>query len=645
MLHIALVWASTLLGSVAPRPPDTCPPPSTVAEIADALRTGKLARDATGEGVVVWPEPFLVDAATAPDGGCDELLVFRGPCVIMVYRRDQRLYAACVYVLDSDWREPEEYWPIFDRELFDEHVRLRLDRQQAAGESADSKGSAVGEGEPPAIIDTRSDPGKLGLKQRLERVVLESLAEKLQVKVLPNATPFEDIVLALREGRMKQGSEHENEAAVEWSDHPFLNDRTTDSSGTSHGSRIEGTFRRYLFFYSSRAEGRESTDDSAFLLDQDLKPHEEWFYYDSEKMAEHVHAVQERIRNIPAVPSGVAAKNNHDCSTTITWVDNSDNEERFEILREEDRFLSWPSPVTWHIGVDENLTSFTDRGITGKYRYRVRALNESGASVASDPVVVTVTSESVSTVPEIASALARGRIEQGATGDGVVVWPMPWLVDEVIAPDGASDQLAAFRSKDRLVLVFRRDRAIYAACILYTDHAYSPGVERWPLFDAALFAEHVRMRTPGWLGALLERMFAEDQRREDSALDTLLMRANGGSSFDALVAAFDDGRLEQGDTGYGVVSWPKSSWFWHSVKDEAAGSNPSVSVEREGDRYLFVYRDGDGPDAQLRSAFLLDAGQEPHERWYMFDAELMAEHVRLRARSGGGSTDFDSGGD
>lgn len=390
MLHIALVWASTLLGSVAPRPPDTGPPPSTVAEIADALRTGKLARDATGEGVVVWPEPFLVDAATTPDGARDELIVLRGECLILLYRRDDRLYAACVYA-DRDWREPDEEWPIFDRDLFDEHVRLRLDRQQAAGASTDAKGSAVGKGEPPAIIDTRSDPDTLGLKQRLERALLETLAEKLQVKVLPHATPFDEIVLALREGRMKQGPESENEAVVNWSDHPMLADGTTDSSGASHGSRVEGTFRRYLFFYSSRAEGQESTDDSAFLLDQDLEPHEEWFYYDPQQMAAHVHAVQERIRNIPAVPCGVAAADNFDGSVTITWVDNSGNEESFEVLRERCRFGTWGWDGTWHFEVDENVTAFTDdTGVLGKYRYRVRATNDSGASAASDPVVVTV---------------------------------------------------------------------------------------------------------------------------------------------------------------------------------------------------------------------------------------------------------------
>lgn len=393
MLQLAVIWTGAILGAIGIQPDDPAPPPSTVTEIADALRTGRLTQGDTGEGVVVWPEPYLVDAATTPDGGCDELVVFRGPRVIMVYRRDQRLYAACVYVLDSDWREPEEYWPIFDRDLFDEHVRLRLDRQQAVRESTDDDERPVSDGEPPAIINTRSDPDKLGLKQRLERAVLESLAEKLQVKVLPNATPFDDIVLALREGRMKQGPESENEAVVQWSDHPFLADGTTDSGGASHGSRVEATFRRYLFFYSSRVDGREPTDDSAFLLDQDLEPHEEWFYYDSQRMAEHVQAVQERIRNIPAVPSGVAAADNRDGSVTITWVDNSDNEEHFEVLRERRRLGIWGWDGTWHIEVDGNATTFTDRDMTGVYRYRVRATNDSGASGASDPVVVTVTAQ------------------------------------------------------------------------------------------------------------------------------------------------------------------------------------------------------------------------------------------------------------
>ena len=646
MLHMVVIWTGAILVAIGIQPGDPGPPPSTVTEIADALRTGKLTQGDTGEGVVMWPEPFLVDAATTPDGACDQLLAFRDlsdGCLVLVYRRERDLYAACVYA-DRPWGEPQEEWPIFDQHLFDEHVGLRIDRQQPAEEIADGKDSGTGDGPQPPVVDSGSGLEELGLKQRLKRDLIETLAEKLQGKFMPNATPFDDIVRALREGWMKQGPKRDNEAVVEWSDHPLLYERTTDSRGTSHGSRVETTFRRYLFFYSSRADGQESTDDSAFLLDQDLEPHEEWFYYDSERMAEHVHAVQERIRNLPAVPSGVTASNNHDCSATITWVDNSDNETRFDILREEYRFLSWPSPVEWHLFVDEGVTSFTDRGITGKYRYRVRALNESGASAPSDPVVVAVTSESVSTVQEIASALVSGRIAQGATGDGVVVWPIPWLVDEVIAPDGASDQLAAFRSKDHLVLVFRRDLAIYAACVLYTEHAYSPGVERWPLFDAALFSQHVRMRTPGWLGALLERMFAENQRQEDSSLGKLLMWTNDGSSLDALVAAFEDGRLEQGGTGHEIVSWPKTSWFWNSVKDEGAGSNPSVSVERQGDRYLFVYRDGGGSDAQLRSAFLLDAGQEPHERWYMFDAALMAEHVRLRSTPGHSPTEADTGG-
>jgi subtilisin family serine protease len=92
---------------------------------------------------------------------------------------------------------------------------------------------------------------------------------------------------------------------------------------------------------------------------------------------------------IPNAPSDVVATNNRNRSATVTWSDNSDNESSFEIQRQRLRRGSWNQTTSFTVGA--NTTSFTNSGITGTYRYRVRAGNAAGDSAWSAWAEVEVT--------------------------------------------------------------------------------------------------------------------------------------------------------------------------------------------------------------------------------------------------------------
>lgn len=78
---------------------------------------------------------------------------------------------------------------------------------------------------------------------------------------------------------------------------------------------------------------------------------------------------------LPAAPSELSAiaGTGDDCETIfLTWIDNSDNETKFEIERNS----------AWLTDVGANITSYQDIGLTGgaTYTYRVRAYNSAGYS-------------------------------------------------------------------------------------------------------------------------------------------------------------------------------------------------------------------------------------------------------------------------
>ncbi|MFG0327761.1 MAG: S8 family serine peptidase [Phycisphaerales bacterium JB037] len=84
----------------------------------------------------------------------------------------------------------------------------------------------------------------------------------------------------------------------------------------------------------------------------------------------------------PAAPSGVNAANQGNRTALVTWSDNSDNESVFEIQREkQNRRGAWGGTTTFSVSAD--TTSLSDRAGTGDFRYRVRAVNDSGASAWS----------------------------------------------------------------------------------------------------------------------------------------------------------------------------------------------------------------------------------------------------------------------
>lgn len=83
----------------------------------------------------------------------------------------------------------------------------------------------------------------------------------------------------------------------------------------------------------------------------------------------------------PAAPSGTAASASGGI-VTVRWTDNSGNETSFEVQRERRSGNRWTeTQIAATVGA--NTTSAADVPGTGKFRYRVRAVNGAGASAWS----------------------------------------------------------------------------------------------------------------------------------------------------------------------------------------------------------------------------------------------------------------------
>ena len=97
----------------------------------------------------------------------------------------------------------------------------------------------------------------------------------------------------------------------------------------------------------------------------------------------------------PPAPSGFGVIGGTDGTATLSWTDESTNEDGFEIQREfRHRSGSYRGTTTWTVGKD--TSSYVDSPGSGTFRYRIRAFNSVGystdaASTSSDGwVVVTV---------------------------------------------------------------------------------------------------------------------------------------------------------------------------------------------------------------------------------------------------------------
>jgi hypothetical protein len=81
----------------------------------------------------------------------------------------------------------------------------------------------------------------------------------------------------------------------------------------------------------------------------------------------------------PATPGRPVVSDAGGASALITWADNSNNETAFEIQRMERVDRQWVNRTTIAtVGAD--VTAYTDSPGVGRWRYRVRAVNDAGAS-------------------------------------------------------------------------------------------------------------------------------------------------------------------------------------------------------------------------------------------------------------------------
>lgn len=90
----------------------------------------------------------------------------------------------------------------------------------------------------------------------------------------------------------------------------------------------------------------------------------------------------------PDAPSGLAANTLSSTSISLSWTDNSDNDEGFDLQRDTENTFS--DPVTL-IDVPQHSALYTDTGLTPatEYFYRVRATNGAGDSTWSNTASAT----------------------------------------------------------------------------------------------------------------------------------------------------------------------------------------------------------------------------------------------------------------
>lgn len=100
-------------------------------------------------------------------------------------------------------------------------------------------------------------------------------------------------------------------------------------------------------------------------------------------------SVQVAVAAKPAAPSGLVARPASGSIIDLSWVDESDNEDRYELLRSEDG-------KNWETVVDDlapDTESYTDSGLESakEYHYRLNAWNADGGTPSNLAIAVTDT--------------------------------------------------------------------------------------------------------------------------------------------------------------------------------------------------------------------------------------------------------------
>jgi hypothetical protein len=126
----------------------------------------------------------------------------------------------------------------------------------------------------------------------------------------------------------------------------------------------------------------------------------------------------------PAAPSGLVAVSTSATSVSLSWHDNSSNENGFYIARSTNNGKSW----TQIAQVGAGVTIYTDTSVSARktYSYRVRAYNGSGTSAYSNVATVTTLAHG----PSLDLAPGPGGLAQPSFGfEGTMpitpTWPGP----------------------------------------------------------------------------------------------------------------------------------------------------------------------------------------------------------------------------
>ncbi|RLD15752.1 MAG: hypothetical protein DRI22_02075 [Caldiserica bacterium] len=180
----------------------------------------------------------------------------------------------------------------------------------------------------------------------------------------------------------------------------------TDNSDNEDGFRIErkeagGT-------YSEIATLPANTTS---YTDTGLNPETTYYYrvraynsFGTSGYSNEAHATTPPAGTTPTSPSNLTAEATSPTEVSLSWTDNSDNEDGFKLERKQGS-----GPFSVIATLPPNTTTYTDTGLTPEttYTYRVRAYNSYGYSPYSNEVTVKTPNESPPPPPPIEQIIIR----------------------------------------------------------------------------------------------------------------------------------------------------------------------------------------------------------------------------------------------